>query len=71
MKKIKAPWDYSQPPIDERSSCYVNAGNHHGVGYRQPTGTFKHKSFDAIPQHCHHASLNPPKHENLKIELDQ
>ncbi len=34
----KSPWDFSAPPYDERSSCYVNAGSHHGVGYRQPVG---------------------------------
>lgn len=34
----KSPWDFTQPPYDERSSCYVNAGGHYGVGHKQPVG---------------------------------
>lgn len=34
----KSPWDYRQPPYDERTSCYVNAGSHYGVGHNQPVG---------------------------------
>lgn len=34
----KSPWDFRCPHYDERSSCYVNAGSHHGVGHRQPIG---------------------------------
>lgn len=37
-KKIKSPWNFDQPPYDERTSCYVNAGSHYGVGHRQPVG---------------------------------
>ena len=37
-KQKKTPWDFSQPEYDERSSCYVNAGSHYGVGHRQPVG---------------------------------
>lgn len=37
-KKIKSPWNFDQPPYDERSSCYVNAGTNYGVGHRQPVG---------------------------------
>lgn len=37
-KKMKSPWDYTQPCYDERTSCYVNAGSHYGVGHRQPVG---------------------------------
>lgn len=37
-KKIKSPWNFDQPQYDERSSCYVNAGSHYGVGHRQPVG---------------------------------
>lgn len=32
------PWDFRQPDYDERSSCFVNAGTHYGVGHRQPVG---------------------------------
>ena len=37
-KEKKSPWDFTQPKYDERSSCYVNAGTHHGVGRNQPVG---------------------------------
>lgn len=37
-KHIKSPWNFDCPPYDERTSCYVNAGTHHGVGHRQPVG---------------------------------
>jgi hypothetical protein len=37
-KEMKSPWDFRAPEYDERSSCYVNAGTHYGVGHRQPVG---------------------------------
>lgn len=37
-KQMKSPWDFTCPDYDERSSCYVNVGSHHGVGFRQPVG---------------------------------
>lgn len=37
-KEKKSPWDFRQPPYDERSSCYVNTGYHQGVGHRNPVG---------------------------------
>lgn len=37
-KEMKSPWDFSCPKYDERSSCYVNAGSHYGVGHKQPIG---------------------------------
>ena len=48
-KTMKSPWDFSCPEYDERSSCYVNAGSHYGVGYRQPVGTLEHNMKGAIP----------------------
>lgn len=47
-KKIKSPWNYDQPPYDERSSCYVNAGTNYGVGHNQPVGKFKAGRY-AVP----------------------
>lgn len=32
------PWEHKQPQYDERSSCYVNAGTHYGIGHKQPVG---------------------------------
>ena len=33
-----SPWNYRAPPYDERTSCYVDAGGHYGVGYTNPVG---------------------------------
>jgi len=37
-KKMKSPWNFDAPPYDERSSCFVNAGTHYGIGKNQPVG---------------------------------
>lgn len=37
-KKEKSPWNFDCPQYDQRTSCFVNAGTHHGVGYTQPVG---------------------------------
>ncbi len=34
----KSPWDFTCPQYDQRSSNFVNAGTHYGVGHRQPVG---------------------------------
>lgn len=33
-----SPWDFRCPQYDQRSSNFVNAGTHYGVGLRQPVG---------------------------------
>jgi hypothetical protein len=33
-----SPWDFRCPQYDQRSSCFVNAGTHYGVGINQPIG---------------------------------
>ena len=35
---VKNPWSFVAPEYDERSSCFVNAGTHYGVGHNQPVG---------------------------------
>ncbi len=72
-KKIKSPWNFDCPQYDERSSCYVNAGSHYGVGYRQPVG---HKgnpksNVDTLPR----SRVNTMKDDevpkrNLPIEME-
>lgn len=37
-KSVKNPWSFAAPPYDERSSCFVNAGTHHGMGHKSPVG---------------------------------
>jgi hypothetical protein len=34
----KSPWDFTCPQYDQRSSNFVNAGTHYGVGIKQPVG---------------------------------
>lgn len=33
-----SPWDYRCPQYDQRSSNFINAGTHYGVGFNQPVG---------------------------------
>jgi len=37
-KEKKSPWDFRAPLYDERTSCYVDAGSHYGVGHKNPVG---------------------------------
>ncbi len=48
----QSPFDFRAPPYDERTSCYVNAGSHYGVGYRQPVGHEGNpkQKVDVLPQ---------------------
>ncbi len=50
MKKIKNPWNFDQPPYDQRSSCYINAGTHRGVGKTQPIGSMTHSMKGEVPK---------------------
>jgi hypothetical protein len=38
QKENDRAWSFKAPQYDERSSCYINAGDKHGVGHRQPVG---------------------------------
>jgi len=33
-----SPWDFTCPQYDQRSSCFVNAGTHYGIGHKTPVG---------------------------------
>lgn len=46
----KTPWEHQCPQYDERSSCFVNAGTHYGVGHRNPVGLFKAGNSNVIPK---------------------
>ncbi len=35
---LNSPWDFRCPQYDQRSSNFVNAGTHYGVGINQPVG---------------------------------
>lgn len=47
-----SPWDFRCPQYDERSSNFVNAGTHYGVGLRQPVGHpgIPSKDADTLPK---------------------
>ena len=52
---VKSPWDFRCPQYDQRSSNFVNAGTHYGVGINQPIGHEGNpKQFvDVLPQSRH------------------
>lgn len=71
-KKLKSPWNFDCPPYDERSSCYVNAGSHYGVGKNQPIGRSGNpkKEVPALPKgriNTMKTSEVPYKNEELDI----
>ena len=35
---VNSPWDFRCPQYDQRSSNFLNAGTHYGVGVNQPVG---------------------------------
>lgn len=73
-KKIKSPWSFDCPPYDERSSCYVNAGSHYGVGHNQPVG---HKgdpksSSPVLPKgQVKTMRDDEVPHKNLRLEIEE
>jgi hypothetical protein len=72
-KSIKSPWNFDQPPYDERTSCYVNAGSHHGVGHKQPVGHAGDATShtDMLPKgRVKTMKDDEVPHKNLRIELD-
>lgn len=42
-----SPWNFSCPQYDQRSSNFVNAGQHQGVGHRTPVGREGNPKMDA------------------------
>lgn len=56
------PFDFKSPPYDQRSSCFMQAGKEHGVGYRQPVGSERYSAASPIPKGVHKKSC-----ENEKI----
>ena len=47
-KKIRNPWNFDQPPYDERSSCFTETGTNYGIGHNQPIGKEKASKY-AVP----------------------
>lgn len=49
---MNSPWDFRCPQYDQRSSNFINAGTHYGVGHRQPVGHAGNpkRTVDVLPQ---------------------
>ena len=75
-KKMKSPWNFDCPPYDERTSCYVNAGTHYGVGHRQPVGHAGIPKDKAATMPTDRRSVKTMKddevpHKNLPLEIEE
>lgn len=47
----KSPWDFTCPSYDQRTSCFLNAGTHQGVGKKAPVGSIGGaKESNVIPK---------------------
>ena len=72
-KKIKSPWNFDQPPYDERTSCFVNAGTNYGVGHKTPVGKFEASGY-SIPSNKVNTMKTDYIHKgrvsNVEIEED-
>ena len=57
---LKSPFDFRCPQYDQRSSNFVNAGTHYGVGFNQPVGhEGDPKQFvDTLPQGRHSTMMD-------------
>lgn len=49
---VNSPWDFRCPQYDQRSSNFINAGTHYGLGINQPVGHFGNpkRTVDVLPQ---------------------
>lgn len=71
-KKLKSPFDFTCPPYDERSSCYINAGSHLGVGHKQPVGHSGNAKPSALPTgKVHTMETDEIPHKNLRLEVEE
>jgi hypothetical protein len=73
-KKMKSPWNFDAPQYDERSSCYVNAGSHYGVGHRQPVGHEGNPKTTSpvLPKgRANPMEVDEVPHKNLRFEVEE
>lgn len=71
-KKMTSPFNFDAPPYDERSSCFVNAGNHYGVGHKQPVGREGGPKAESPTLPRHKAStmkVDQVPHKNERLEI--
>ena len=72
VKNEKSPWNFDAPIYEESTSCYVNAGTHQGVGYKNPVGhTGNPKSrVDTLPYGRVNTMNLYPNSRNAEIQED-
>lgn len=73
-KGMKSPFNFEAPHYDERSSCYVNAGGHFGVGHRQPVGNHRNAKdkVEILPAgRVKTMEVSKIPHRDLKLEIGE
>lgn len=53
-----SPWDYRCPQYDQRSSNFINAGTHYGVGITQPVGHKGDPKVEVPALPCNRRTVN-------------
>lgn len=73
MKKtIKNPWNFAQPPYDQRSSCYINAGTNQGIGKTQPIGSKTVSNKLPFPTNTNKGiKVDEVPRKNLPIDIEE
>jgi hypothetical protein len=71
VKKNKNPWNFDAPSYDERTSCFVNAGSHYGVGHKQPVGHEGNPKGEVIPRgKVNTMRIDEVPHRNETLDLN-
>jgi hypothetical protein len=70
-KKIKSPFDFEAPPYDERSSVFINAGTHQGLGKTQPVGHIGNakETCRCLPQKSKTILKNNGDMRNIQMDI--
>jgi hypothetical protein len=71
-KRLKSPWNYECPQYDERSSCYINAGGHYGIGVTQPVGKMAgEKGESVVPKgRINTMKIAEVPHRDLPLDIE-
>ena len=73
QKKMKSPWNFDCPEYDERTSCFVNAGSHYGVGHRQPVGHHGNPKEFVYITYTYHKAMKDDEvpHKNIRLDVEE
>ena len=72
-KVLKSPFNFDAPRYDERSSNFVNAGSHYGVGFKQPVGHKGNPKVEAatLPKgHVKTLKVDEIPKRNLPLDIE-